>query len=155
MGKTEWIGGTFWFLFSVFIGYQSFRLGLGTLRMPGPGFLFFWTAVFIGTLSLIDIWRSLKQEGVQAAKATTAGSSNIIKVALVLLSLLIYVALVEWLGFVLTTLLLFLFLLGVIEKKKWSFAILVSVIVTACSYLVFETALSSQLPKGLLESLRF
>ena len=85
----------------------------------------------------------------------TARRSKLAKVALVLLSLFLYVGLVERLGFVPVTLLLFLFLLAVIEKKKWSFALLVSVIVTALSYLVFETALESQLPKGLLESLRF
>jgi hypothetical protein len=61
----------------------------------------------------------------------------------------------EWLGFLIVTLLFFIFLLGVIEKKRWLFAILVSLIVTAISYLVFETALQSQLPKGLLDFLRF
>ena len=155
MGKADRISGTFWFLFSVFIGYQSYRLGLGTLRMPGPGFLFFWTAVFIAALSLIDMWRSLKQAGEEEAKEGTAGRSNVTKVVLVLLSLFLYVVLIERLGFVLVTLLLFLFLLAVVEKKKWSFAVLISVIVTALCYLVFETALKSQLPKGLLESFQF
>jgi hypothetical protein len=58
-------------------------------------------------------------------------------------------------GFLIVTLLLFLFLLGVIEKKRWPFAVLVSLIVTVASYLVFEIALQSQLPKGLMEFLRF
>jgi hypothetical protein len=43
----------------------------------------------------------------------------------------------------------------VIEKKGWPFAVLVSLIVTALSYLIFEMALQSQLPKGLLEFLSF
>lgn len=154
MGKVDRISGTFWFLFSVFVGYHSYRLGLGTLRMPGPGFLFFWTAIFIAVLSLIDMGRSLKEAG-EGAKEGTAGRSNVTKVVLVLLSLFLYVVLIERLGFVLVTLLLFLFLLAVIERKKWSFAVVVSVIVTALSYLVFEAALKSQLPKGLLDSLQF
>ena len=154
MGKADRISGTFWFLFSVFVGYHSYRLGLGTLRMPGPGFLFFWTAIFIAVLSLIDMGRSLK-EAREEVKAGTAGRSNVTKVVLVLLSLFLYVVLIERLGFVLVTLLLFLFLLAVIERKKWSFAVVVSVIVTALSYLVFEAALKSQLPKGLLGSLQF
>ena len=153
MGKADRISGTFWFLFSVFVGYHSYRLGLGTLRMPGPGFLFFWTAIFIAVLSLIDMGRSLK-EAREEAKAGTAGRSNVTKVVLVVLSLFLYVVLIERLGFVLVTLLLFLFL-AVIERKKWSFAVVVSVIVTALSYLVFEAALKSQLPKGLLGSLQF
>jgi uncharacterized membrane protein len=61
----------------------------------------------------------------------------------------------ERLGFLIVTLLFFIVLLGVIEKKRWLFAVLVSLIVTAMSYLVFETGLQSQLPKGLLDFLRF
>ena len=61
----------------------------------------------------------------------------------------------ERLGFLIVTLLLFIFLLGVIEKKRWWFAVLVSLAVTALSYLLFEVGLQSQLPKGLLEFLRF
>jgi hypothetical protein len=61
----------------------------------------------------------------------------------------------EWLGFFISTLLLFVFLLGVIEKKKWWFAVGVSVIVTILSYLLFETGLQSQLPKGILGFLKF
>jgi uncharacterized membrane protein len=61
----------------------------------------------------------------------------------------------ERLGFLIVTLLLFIFLLGVVEKKRWSFAVLVSLIVTAMAYLVFEKGLQSQLPAGLLEFLRF
>ena len=155
MGRADWISGAFWFLFSLFIGYHSYRLGLGTLHMPGPGFLFFWTAVFIAVLSLIDIWRSLKQAGVEEIRRGAAGRSKLTKVALVLLSLFLYVALVERLGFVPVTLLLFLFLLAVIEKKKWYFAVAASGLVTVFSYLIFEVALQSQLPKGVLEFLRF
>ena len=61
----------------------------------------------------------------------------------------------EWLGFIIVTLLLFLFIIGVVEKKKWIFAVAVSVAVTLFAYLVFEVALQSQLPKGLLGLLRF
>ncbi len=147
MSKGGRWSGAFWTLFALFIGYHSYKLGLGSLNMPGPGFFFFWTAVFIGVLSLFDLWRSLR---VQVEEP--GGWTNPAKVILVLSAILIYVLLIEWLGFILVTLLFFLFLLGVIEKRKWSFAILVSFAVTVAAYLVFETALQSQLPKGLLGS---
>jgi putative effector of murein hydrolase len=61
----------------------------------------------------------------------------------------------EWLGFAIVTLLLFIFLLMVIEKKRWFFAVPVSLAVTLIAYLIFEVGLQSQLPRGILQYLRF
>jgi hypothetical protein len=61
----------------------------------------------------------------------------------------------ETLGFILVTLLLFIFLIGMIEKKRWLLTVFVSVVVTAISYLIFEIWLKSMLPEGLLGFLRF
>ena len=88
-------------------------------------------------------------------KEAPTGKRTTTKVILVLVALFLYAALMEYLGFFIVTLALFIFLLGVIEKKKWWFAVLVSAAVTLFAYLVFETALQSQLPKGILGFLRF
>jgi hypothetical protein len=61
----------------------------------------------------------------------------------------------ETVGFIPVTLLLFIFLLGIIDKKKWYYTVFVSITVTVISYLIFEIWLQSQLPKGLLGFLRF
>mgnify|MGYP001594841211 CR=1 FL=1 len=150
MGKSDRISGSFWLLFSLFISYESYKLGLGTLHQPGPGFLFFWTGIVVAILALFIILMSVRKPFPDEAEAQAFEGSNVRKVLLVLSSLFVYALLMEWLGFFIVTLLLFFFLLGVIEKKKWWFAILVSLIVTALSYLLFETALQSQLPKGIL-----
>jgi len=155
MNQSDRASGLFWLIFSVLVSCASHRLGLGTLHQPGPGFLFFWTGIVTAVLSLIVVLMSLKKPPPEEAREPTFGRRNVTKVVLVLLSLFLYALLMERLGFLIVTLLFFLFLLGVIEKKRWSFAALVSLIVTAVSYLVFETGLQSQLPKGLLEFLRF
>jgi putative tricarboxylic transport membrane protein len=155
MDKADRASGLFWLIFSVFVSYESYRLGLGTLHQPGPGFLFFWTGIVTAILSLIVVLMSLKKPSPEEAQEPIFGKGRVAKIVLVLLSLFLYALLMERLGFLVVTLLFFLFLLGVIERKRWSFAVLVSLIVTAASYLVFETALQSQLPKGLLEFLRF
>jgi putative tricarboxylic transport membrane protein len=155
MGKSDRISGSFWFLFSLFISYESYKLGLGTLYQPGPGFLFFWTGLIVASLALVIILMSSRKFSPDEATDQIFEKRNVTKVALVLISLFVYALLMEWLGFFIVTLLLFVFLLGVIEKKKWWFAILVSLIVTASSYLLFEVGLQSQLPKGILEFLKF
>lgn len=155
MGKVDRISGAFWFLFSLFISYQSYKLGLGSVRQPGPGFLFFWTGIVMAILSLVVISTSFKKQSIEGFRKSVLVGSNIAKLLLVLASLLLYALLIEWLGFLIVTLLLFIFLLRVIEKKKTWFAVLVGLAVTISSYLLFELGLQSQLPKGLLEFLRF
>jgi putative tricarboxylic transport membrane protein len=155
MGKADRISGLFWLIFSVFGSYHAYKLGMGTLHQPGPGFLFFWTGIVIGLLSLTVILRSFGKRSPDEAKGSIFGKGNVTKILLVLVSLFLYGLLMERLGFLIVTLLLFLYLLGFIEKKRWSFTVLVSLIVTIISYLVFEVGLQSQLPKGLLEFLRF
>jgi putative tricarboxylic transport membrane protein len=155
MGKADRISGSFWFIFSMFVSYHSYKLGMGTLHQPGPGFLFFWTGIFVGILSLTVILRSFGKRPPEEAQESVFQKWKVTKVVLVLIALFIYGLLMEWLGFIIVTLLLFLFILRVVEKKKWLFTVLVSLTVTAISYLLFETGLQSQLPKGLLEFLRF
>jgi putative tricarboxylic transport membrane protein len=154
MGKTDRISGGFWFLFSLFVSYESYRLGLGNLYQPGPGFLFFWTGIAVAIMALVIILQSFRAYPEEEAKVEPTGKRTTTKVVLVLVALFLYAVLMEYLGFFIVTFLLFIFLLAVIEKKRWWFAITVSAAVTLCAYLLFETALQSQLPKGILGFLR-
>jgi putative tricarboxylic transport membrane protein len=155
MGKADKISGFFWLLFSLFVSYESYRLGLGSVHQPGPGFFFFWTGIAVALLSLVVILRSFGTQAPEEEKEAPTGKRTTTKVILVLAALFLYALLMEWLGFLIVTLLLFIFLLSVIEKKKWWFAILVGLAVTVAAYLLFEVGLQSQLPKGLLDFLRF
>ena len=155
MSKADRISGIFWFVFSAAICIESYRMGLGSLHQPGPGFLFFWTAAAMGILSVAVIVRAWTGRKGEEPENAIFGKENALKIILVLLALFLYAFFMETLGFIPITLLLFIFLLGWIEKKKWALTIFVSIMVTAISYLVFEIWLKSQLPKGLFESLRF
>ena len=152
--KADRISGAFGLVFAVFMGVQSYLLGLGTLHKPGPGFLFFWTSIALGGLSLVVLLRALLG-GRPGEQGLIFARKNLLKVVLVLASVFVYAILMERVGFILVTLLLFLFLLGVIEKKKWPLTIFISVTVTVVAYVIFEVWLKSQLPRGLLEFLRF
>jgi putative tricarboxylic transport membrane protein len=155
MTGADRISGIFCLAFSVFVMIESYRLGLGTLHQPGPGFVFFWGAIVLGIMSLAIVVRAGGHKKSEKTETFHLRELNLGKIILVLASLFLYSLLMERLGFVPTTLLLFIFLLGVVEKKKWFFTISTSVVVTAFTYLIFETWLKSQLPKGLLEFLRF
>ena len=68
MNKADRGSGLFWFIFSVFISYESHKLGLGTLHQPGPGFLFFWMGIVVAILSSPVIVRSSRRRSQGEAK---------------------------------------------------------------------------------------
>ena len=139
MIRADRVSGIFWLCFAVLVIIQSYHLGLGTLHKPGPGFLFFWVNIVLAIMSLIVLiraWTSKTEEGPQPS---IFGTQNVGKIILVMVSLFLYSLLMEIIGFIPITLLLFIYLLGIIEKKKWFYTIFVSIVVTVISYLIFET----------------
>ena len=156
MNKADRISGFFWLFFGILVSIESARLGLGTLRRPGPGFLFFYAGIFVSIMALIIFVKALvAAKKMRGAQDKFFGATNIRKAVYVLAAIFIYALIMEPLGFIPVTLLFFLFILGIIEKKRWIVAALTSVAVTVAAYLIFETGLHSQLPKGILEFLRF
>jgi hypothetical protein len=150
MGKTDRMSGIFWFIFAVIVIIESHRLGLGVLRRPGPGFLFFWAGIFLAIMSLIIAIRAWAGRKPGGDPESIFGGKNVSKIALVLASVFLYALFMERLGFLPVTLLLFLFLLGAMERKGFVFTILTSIAVTIAAYVIFEILLQSQLPRGLL-----
>jgi putative tricarboxylic transport membrane protein len=151
MGKADRISGAFWFVFGIFITLESYRMGLGTLRRPGPGFLFFWAGILMAVLSLVVLSRAWADRRREALPTKAIfGPIDFLKIALVSASVFLYAFFMERLGFIPITLILLLFLLGVMERKKIAFTVLFSIVVTAAAYLIFEVLLHSQLPKGFL-----
>lgn len=150
MGRADRISGAFWLCFSILVSIKSYDLGLGTLRKPGPGFLFFWTSIFLGIMSLVILKRAWSRGQIEPSKQTIYEKKNVLKIVLVLLSVFLYAIFMETVGFIPMTLIFFIFLLGMIEKKKWWLTTSVSIGVTGMAYLIFEVWLKSQLPRGLL-----
>ena len=74
---------------------------------------------------------------------------NWVKIALVLLSLVLYAFFLERLGFVLTTFVLLSFLLGWIERTNWARSLGVASAAALGSFVIFELWLKIRLPKGI------
>jgi putative tricarboxylic transport membrane protein len=77
------------------------------------------------------------------------GEMNWVKIALVLLSLVLYAFFLERLGFVLTTFVLLIFLLGWIERTNWARCLGVASAAALGSFAIFELWLKIRLPKGI------
>jgi len=139
-------GALFWIAVGLLACYGATRLGLGNVTEPGAGFIFFWSGLILVVLSLIVL-----ADAVRASEDTVRemGEMNWTKIALVLLSLLLYAFFLERLGFVLTTFVLMSFLLGCVEGTNWFRSLGVAGAAALASYGLFELWLKIRLPKGL------
>ena len=147
--KDRW-PAIFFFFFSLYICYESLHLGLGNWRKPGPGFFSFLSAAALGCFALIVLFHTLssKENGEESPQEGSWRGR-----ILCLVSLLIFILLLDTLGFILTSFLFITFYLKVVERKGWRTATLTGVAVALASYGLFEICLKSQLPKGILETL--
>ena len=159
--KSEKIQGIFWIALAGVISSLSFRLPLGDMRqaygLPGPGFFPLLLGVLLavlGTLLLIKPWvERAKAEGSTEKKESeeigTSGFWMTKKAFSVLISLVIYTVILEWLGFLFATFLFLLLLLWGIASQRWTISLFTAVSVSLLSYLIFDIWLMAQLPKGL------
>jgi putative tricarboxylic transport membrane protein len=143
-------GSIFWLLIGVFIAIHANQLGLGRLRKPGPGFFFFLSAIFLISLSVIDIIVSIfKKSEKEDVKVSILGP-NWKKVLLVVGSLFAYIYCFNILGFISSTFLLLVFLFKAVDPTKWWIAILNSFLTILISYLLFDRWLMVSFPEGIL-----
>jgi putative tricarboxylic transport membrane protein len=130
--------------------YGGVDLELGTLHDPGSGFMFFWVGMIMIGLSLSILIRAMKKKAVAGELKVLWSEIRWKKIVSVLVALFLYAYVFTSLGFILTTILLLIFLFKSVEPQRWSWAILGAIISTLAAYGVFRLWLGSQLPRGLL-----
>jgi putative tricarboxylic transport membrane protein len=136
----------FWVALGILVCYGATRLGLGSVTEPAAGFIFFWSGLILVILSFMVLAEGLRssEEIVQET-----GDMNWVKIALVLLSLVLYAFFLERLGFVLMTFVLLSFLMGWIERINWARSLGVASAAALGSFAIFELWLKIRLPKGI------
>lgn len=157
MGKADQVSSLFWLIFSVAVVYASYRMGLGSLNKPGPGFLPFWAGVILfGLAVLVFIQNKFIQQTKEKIPLTELWSGmRWRKPIYILIALFAYELTFTYFGFILTTMVLLIFLFRGIEPTKWVWAITGAVLASVASFVLFGVWLQVQLPRGFLESLFF
>lgn len=145
------LSALFWLLLGLTALFGSIKIGLGTVREPGSGFLPFIASITISVFAVIilaqslgkdeerdrtlaSLWRGLRWKRPLAVCIITAG----------------YILLFERLGFALATFLFLMTLLKGMESIAWWKALLLSGFTTSLSYLLLSFSLESTIPKGIL-----
>ena len=141
-------------IFCFFIGgtitASSFFYGVGSLAEPGPGFITFLSGLFLTLLSIALYVASGKSpEGRIPIRQIWAGKQTG-KAFFVMGLLVLYLFLLVPLGFLITTCALLFFLFRVQSQYSVATLLLLSVLTTGISFLIFDQWLWVQLPRGFL-----
>ncbi len=133
----------------VFIG-GGLKMGLGPLNAPGPGFFPVVIGGVLSSLSAALLATAARRQGPADKKRFWKQEGSWAKILPSLLSLVFYLAFLDFLGYLLTTSLFILFLLKFVGKKGWGASILMALIVSVSSYALFRIGLGVLLPRGFI-----
>ena len=151
MKKADQWSGIFLCIIAALICWGATRLPYGNIHNPGPGFFPLWLVIILGLMSgALTLQTTRQKEGARILRDILAEKIRWGKVILVVLSLILYGALMDTIGFLLVTFLLMAFILRAIEPQPWRTVIVWALVGSVGSYLIFEVWMKLRLPKGFL-----
>jgi putative tricarboxylic transport membrane protein len=148
MEKINRVTAVIMFFFSLGICIESIRLSLGKFQHPGPGFFPFLFGTIIGVSSVVLFLKN-RMKGEKTARFWEA-EANRNGLFLVIFGLVAYALLFETLGFLVSSVLFFTFIGRFLTHKKWIITIPLAIFISIVAYLIFQTWLHAQLPRGIL-----
>ncbi len=147
------IAGTFWLVIGAYAAIHGYHLGVGRLHRPGPGFIFFLSALALVILSAINLALTFVGKSNEQGKEKEASLWQGIqwhKVLFVLGTLAAYTCFFTHAGFALSTFLLMILLYKGVEYTRWWIAIASSFLTVFVSYVIFVKWLEVPFPTGFL-----
>jgi len=152
----KWIGkkdrnlwvSLFLLIFSTRIAIEAYRLGLGSVHSPGPGFMMFGASSLLGLLSLHLFLKFLMtQESIRRGARTGKYWKRVIAV---FIAFTIYIYLFDPLGYLLTTFFFMVFLLKLLGSRRWVFIVAGAAFISLVTYQVFSLWFALNFPKGVI-----
>lgn len=150
MNRYDPISSWIWFVVGLSIlAWSTLTLPIGTLTKPGPGFLPVFCGVVICILAFIVFFQA------RGEKKEVTGESLYVEGSLIDLFstigiLVVYALILERLGFIVTTFVVFFFIFKKVSRTSLFIGIVESLIVTGACYFVFGYLLKTPMPRGWL-----
>ncbi len=141
------VAAIFFLIVGGFFAIYARSVDVGTWSEPGPGFLPFWAGIVMAVMAAALIVGSFRTKG--AAMPSFFPESNSWKrVVATFASLVAYAFSLQYLGFTLTTFLFVAFLVKFIFPQTWTRALVVAVLSSLATRILFVDLLKTQLPAG-------
>lgn len=147
MKKYDIYCGLFWSMVALFVIGAALKMGLGDLGSPRPGFFPFLVGILLLILSLGIIVLAVRERYKDRNFREWPAFS--LSVLFTLVVLILYAISLEFLGYIIGSFLLFLYLFKVPAGKKWGISIIMTIGVVSLTYYFFGVLLQAQFPKGI------
>jgi putative tricarboxylic transport membrane protein len=127
---------------------EAFQLEVGTPGNPGSGFMIFGASGVLGLLALHQFIKSLKalKHGSDAATERIHWG----RILGVIAANILYIFLLQAVGYLICTFVLLFFLFQVLERGRWLQRVIGSALTSLLTYLFFARLLQLNLPKGII-----
>jgi putative tricarboxylic transport membrane protein len=130
--------------------FEASRLAFGSIRVPQTGFFPSILAILLLFLSIALLVQTCRR-AVGETGEHPIKSEAWIRISITLAAMLGFALVLEKLGFLLSTFIVMLVLLRVIEPQKWPRVIAVALATALICYFLFARLLNIPLPAGVLE----
>jgi hypothetical protein len=148
MTKQERMAGLVFAMFGLAISiYSLTALKIGNISQPGPGL--FPLICGVGIILLCLLWLFRNRNACNTSEPLWSGG-NWFRPALAVVIMVAYAALMEDLGYVLSTLLFLIIWQKLVEGEKWQKTAIITVAGTVAMYILFVYLLKVALPEGML-----
>ena len=133
------------FIYSAVMVWQSTTLDYYTPYGPGPGFFPLWISILLLVLSILYLWETTMKEVFLLSNIIPKGK-DLRNILAVLGSVVIFMILVNFVGFVISgSILLFLLFM---KEYKWYQGIAMSISISFLLFYIFKTLLDVPLPSN-------
>jgi putative tricarboxylic transport membrane protein len=147
LGRPDVLSGLTLLSLAAFAWVSARDLPIGTLSRPGAGFFPKHLALLMAMFAILLFVRGWLRSG-GSVSATWSDRAGLARVGGMLAALIGYVLVVETVGYLVTTAVLFVAMLRWIGRQGWVVTLAVAVIASGGSYLLFARWLMVSLPGG-------
>jgi putative tricarboxylic transport membrane protein len=139
------VAGVF-LLLGAFICFEGLQVPVGTVRMPGAGFFPLLLGIALSALSILLLAMSLVSPPGDATRLWPERREVVYLAATVAVAVLLF----ERAGFLVTMALFLVVAVRVLGKMRWPTVIVLALVGSVSSYVVFSRVLQIALPSGIL-----
>jgi len=139
--KSDQFSGLMLIAIAAYVGWENRVYPIGTLQEPGPGYLPLLLTIFLGAMGLLIALWGVKSEALSSMKWPEATRAVVILIACGVATFAL-----ERIGYRLTVLVLLVFFLGAVERRRPLPVALVSIGFSLASFYVIGDLLHVPLP---------